>query len=64
MANFKRDWTAREPFFVAKNSRGAGYYVTINERKLITENPYEDLINSLEEMLATAKAQHALNPVP
>lgn len=62
MANYKRDWTGRKPYYILKQK--TGYLVIINERKLVTETPYADLIASLEEMIASIKEAHATCSVP
>jgi hypothetical protein len=56
MASFKRDWTARKPFYILKMRDGSdNFFVQINERKLVTTAPYADLISSLEQMIADVK---------
>jgi hypothetical protein len=55
---YKRDWTARKPYYIIKIKEGehAGRsLVIINERKLVTDNPVADLISTLEEQIATLK---------
>lgn len=56
--HYKRDWTARKPFYILSQAREYGpgiSLVIVNERKLITSNPIDDLITSLEEQIATLK---------
>ena len=58
---FKRDWTARKPYYmIAMKGPDIGKtLVIINERKLVTREPHADLISSLEEMIATLKAEYS-----
>lgn len=54
--NYKQDWTARKAFYIVKMKDGTeNFFVKINERRLVTADPYTDLISSLEQMITDVK---------
>lgn len=54
--SFKKDWTKRKAFYIVKMKDGTeNFFLKINERRLVTADPYTDLISSLEQMLADVK---------
>lgn len=62
--NYKKDWEARKPYYIVKVGKQViddkvydSYLLIINQRKLVTLHPIEDLISTLEEQLATLRDQ-------
>lgn len=62
--NYKKDWEARKPYYIVKVGKQIvddkvydSYLLIVNQRKLVTMHPIEDLISSLEEQLATLREQ-------